>query len=101
MLPHVIRFNVEATAPLVAPAAEAMGLASAGMSVQAVTEAVARRVDELVRDMRLPKRLREIGVGDEQLPELARTAFASRTVQNNPKPIGDVGQIESLLRRAW
>jgi alcohol dehydrogenase class IV len=101
MLPHVIRFNLDATAPLLAPAAEAMGLASAGTSAEAATEGVARRVDELASDMHLPKRLRELGVREEQLPELARTAFASRTVQNNPKPIGDVGQIESLLRQAW
>jgi alcohol dehydrogenase class IV len=101
MLPHVIRFNLDATAPLLAPAAEAMGLASAGLSVQAATEAVARRVADWVAAMRLPNRLRELGVREEQLPEFARMAFVNRTVQNNPKRIVDEAQLGALLRQAW
>jgi hypothetical protein len=35
------------------------------------------------------------------LPALARAAFASRTVQNNPRSITDVAQLDALLRAAW
>jgi alcohol dehydrogenase class IV len=51
--------------------------------------------------MRLPARLRELGIEERRLPDLARMAFASRTVQNDPRPIGDVADIETLVREAW
>jgi maleylacetate reductase len=101
MLPYVMRFNLEATAPQIAPAAEAMGLAAAGLRPDVAAAAVAHQVTEWVEQMRLPRRLREIGVREEQLPELSALAFASHTVQNNPKPIDSAEQIEALLRAAW
>jgi alcohol dehydrogenase class IV len=101
MLTHVMRFNLDATAPQLAQAAEAMGIDVAGRSDATAAEAAAQRVGEWVEQMHLPQRLRDLGIREEQLPELARLAFANRTVQNNPKPIGDVTQLEALLREAW
>lgn len=101
MLAHVMRFNLDATAPQLALAAEAMGVPVSGRSPEASAAAAADLVAEWVEQMRLPRRLREIGVEEGQLPELARMAFASRTVQNNPKPITDVAQLDALLRQAW
>ncbi len=101
MLPHVMRFNLEATASQIAPAAEAMGLAAAGLRPDVAAALVAHQVAEWVEQMRLPRRVREIGVREEQLPELSALAFASRTVQNNPKPVDSAEQIEALLRAAW
>lgn len=101
MLPHVMRFNLDATAPQLALAAEAMGISVGGLSVEEAAADGAQLVADWVEQMRLPRRLRDIGVREEQLPELARMAFDSRTVQNNPKPITDVAQIEELLRHVW
>ncbi len=101
MLPHVMRFNRDVTAPQLALAAEAMGIPVAGRGVEEAAASAAQLVAEWVEQMRLPGRLRDIGVREEQLPELARMAFANRTVQNNPKPITDMAQLEELLRLAW
>lgn len=101
MLPYVMRFNLDATAAQLALAAEAMGGVVGGQSVEEAAASAAQLVADWVEQMRLPRRLRDIGVREEQLPELARMAFASRTVQNNPKPITDAAQIEELLQRAW
>jgi maleylacetate reductase len=101
MLPHVMRFNLAATAPQLALAAEAMGVAVAGQTAEAAAEAAAQQVADWIGQMQLPRRLRELGVQEVQLPDLARMAFASRTVQNNPMPISDAEQIETLLRQAW
>jgi alcohol dehydrogenase class IV len=101
MLSHVMRFNLEVTAPHLALAAEAMGLPVTGRSAEEMAAAAAQQVADWVEQMRLPQRLRDIGVKEEQLPALAQMAFASRTVQNNPRPITDVAQIEVLLRRTW
>ncbi len=101
MLPYVMRFNLDVTASSLAEAALAMGISHVGRSDEAMTAAAAQQVAEWVEFMQLPQRLRDIGVREEDLPNLAQLAFANRTVQNNPKAIKDVAQIETLLRQAW
>ena len=103
ILPHALRFNADATAPQLAPAVEALGIAPNGRSAEAAVEAAAQKVYDLVGQMNLPRRLRDAGVAlrEADLPRLAQFAFQSRTVQNNPKPITDPAQIEALLRAAW
>jgi alcohol dehydrogenase class IV len=101
ILPHAMRFNADATALQLLPAAAAMGISVDGLSPVAVIEATAQKVFDLVGKMNLPQRLREAGVKKSDLPQLAQRGFQNRTVQNNPKPITDVTQIERLLRAAW
>jgi alcohol dehydrogenase class IV len=101
MLPHAMRFNADATAFQLLPAAEALGIHSNGSSPTAVVVAAAEQVFDLVGRMHLPQRLREVGVKEADLPRLAGLGFQNRTVQSNPKPITAASQIETLLREAW
>jgi len=99
ILPHAIRFNVDATQLILA--ADSMGIAVNGHHSTEVIEGLRQNIYELIRQMNLPQRLREVGVSESDLPRLAEIAFHNRTVQNNPRPITDVTQLESLLREAW
>jgi maleylacetate reductase len=103
ILPHAIRFNAEATATYLLPAAEAMGIPVNGISPTVVVEAMVQRIFHLIAQMNLPQRLHDAGVGlkESDIPRFASIAFQNRTVQNNPKPITDVSQLEELLRGAW
>jgi alcohol dehydrogenase class IV len=103
ILPHAIRFNAEATATHLLPAAEAMGIPLSGISPTVIIEAMVQKIFHLIAQLNLPQRLRDAGVGlrESDLPRLASLAFENRTVQNNPRPITDVGQLEELLRGAW
>jgi maleylacetate reductase len=101
ILPHAVRFNAAATAPLLAPAAAALGVPLDGRSAPAAVEAAAQKIYDLAGQLALPRHLRDVGVKQADLPRLAQLAFQSRTVQNNPKPITDPAQIEALLRQAW
>ncbi len=103
ILPHAIRFNAEATAPQLLPAAEAMGISLNGISPPVVVEALAQKIFDLISQMNLPQRLRDAGVAlqESDLPRLAQIGFQNRNVQNNPTPITDASQIENLLRNAW
>jgi alcohol dehydrogenase class IV len=101
MLPHALRFNADATASQLLPAAEAIGIPSNGASPVKVVEFAAQWVFDLVGRMGLPRRLRDVGVKEADLPHLAQLGFQNRTVQNNPKPITAATQIETLLREAW
>jgi alcohol dehydrogenase class IV len=103
ILPHAIRFNADMTATQLLPAVEAIGISIEGITPVMAVEALAQQIAGLVREMRLPGRLRDAGVAltESDLPRLAQLAFQNRTVQNNPKPITEPAQIEALLRAAW
>lgn len=101
ILPHAMRFNLKAAAPELAQAAEAMGIAGAGQSAESAAEEAINKVYELIGQMNLPQRLRDVGVQEADLPGLARIALQSRAVQSNPRPITGAAQIEEVLRAAW
>ena len=101
ILPHAMRFNLDAAAPQLAEAAGEMGISREGRSAGAAAEEGIARVYALIGSMGLPQRLRDAGVKEAELPHLAQLAFASRTVQSNPRPIRDVAEIEALLQAAW
>jgi alcohol dehydrogenase class IV len=99
MLPHVMRFNADATAPELAAVARAMGVA--GQSDSQLAEQAAQAVYDLIAHMGLPQRLRDVGVAEADLPHLAEIALKSPTVQNNPKSMTDAAQTETVFRAAW
>src|SRR5262249_7129668 len=101
ILPHAMRFNLDATAAQLAQAAAFMGITVAGQSAEAAAEAGIAQIVDLIGQMHLLQRLREGGVPEVDLAHLAPVAFESRTVQSNPKPVRDVVQVEAILRAAW
>lgn len=101
MLPHVLRFNAPAAGELLLPAVEAMGITTGEHDAAAAVEDAARQLDELARQMNLPRRLRDAGVKERDLPNLARLGFENRTVHDNPRPVEDAAVIEQILREAW
>jgi maleylacetate reductase len=103
MLPHVVRFNLETASAPLAEAAVALGIASEvsmGRNAERDAEAVAVWVETIVKVCSLPWRLRDIGVLEANLHDLALQGMANRTVAQNPRPITEA-ELESLLRRAW
>ena len=101
ILPHAISFNAGTVSAELLPAAEAMGISVDSRAPEAAMENLVERLVELVGDLLLPHRLRDAGVKEADLPTLAEIGFQNRTVQNNPRPITDIHQIEQLLREAW
>ncbi|MBE7555837.1 MAG: iron-containing alcohol dehydrogenase [Anaerolineales bacterium] len=101
MLPHAMRFNLDATAPKLAQVARAMGLDGAGQSDEVAGEAAAQHVYNMVSQLGLPQRLREAGVNEADLPRLAELALKSSAVQSNPKPLSSAAQAEAIFRAAW
>lgn len=100
ILPHAMRFNADVCAHELAQIARAMGFPFEGRDEATLALDAARFVDELVAQVHLPQRLREVHVDQSDLQRLAGLAAASRTVQNNPKPIV-AAEIEAILRAAW
>ena len=98
ILPHAMRYNLDAVTPHLAALAEAMGLG--GATDADLARAAVDHVAALIASLGLPQRLRDAGVPAEALPQLARLAAESKTVRRNPKPVG-IREAEVLLRSAW
>jgi alcohol dehydrogenase class IV len=101
ILPHAIRFNADVTAAQLIPAAEGFEIPVDRIDPMVAVEALVQKFFHLIHQMNLPQRLRDVGVVESDLSRLAQIAFQNRTIQNNPKPVTDITQLEQLLRDAW
>ena len=81
ILPHAIRFNAPTCADLLTPAAQAFGISTAVLEPLEVVNLLVQKIALLAGQMGLPYRLRDAGVSQEDLPQLARLAFQNKTVQ--------------------
>ena len=101
ILPHALRYNLDATAPQQAELARAMGAAGVGENDMEAGQRGIEFIAKLREDCGLPSRLRDVGVPEADVPSLAEEAMESRAVKANPKPITDPAQVEEVLRAAF
>ncbi len=101
LLPHTMRYNLDACADRQRLIAEAIGVASSSMSDEDAGLAAADAVDGLCRDLELPRTLREVGVPEDGLEYIATATLQDRSLSTNPKPILDAGPIMEVLRAAY
>jgi len=101
LLPHTMRYNLDACADRQRLIAEAIGVAESGMSDEEAGLAAADAVDGLCRELGLPRTLREAGVPEEGLEYIAAATLHDRSLSSNPKPVRDAGPIMEVLRAAY
>jgi alcohol dehydrogenase class IV len=101
LLPHTMRYNLDASADRQALIAKAMGIDTGGLSDEEAGLAAADAVDRPCRQLNIPATLREVGVPAEGLELIAAATLHDRALATNPKPIADAGPIMSVLRSAW
>lgn len=87
LLPHVVRFNGAVVASLYGDLVHRAGLMN-GDSMTA-TEALARRITDLVKAAELPTQLSTAGVSQSILPLLAEEAAQQWTGLFNPRPVSE------------
>lgn len=101
VLPHVLRFNC-VTAP--GPYAELAAIAFPklqGVEGQEAASAFVEELAELSRRCGLQTRLRDVGIGEDALPMMARDAMnQTRLLVNNPREV-DEGAALDIYRAAW
>lgn len=102
MLPSVMRFNLQASAtayaqllPFAFPEASQQGDAE----TQAHT--FVAELEALIERIGLPRRLRDVGIDEGQIPNLAADAMQqTRLLVNNPRALG-LDDARDIYRRAW
>jgi alcohol dehydrogenase len=100
LLPHAMRFNASATRERGLTIANALGIASERNTDAALAAAI-ERIEALLATAGLPRRLRDLGVSEESLGELAEIAARDWFLHQNPRPVSTATEIAALLSAAW
>jgi alcohol dehydrogenase len=101
LLPHVMRFNLEACPDRYALVAEALGVREPGMSDAVAAEAAVESVAELIAETGLPTRLRDVGVPNEALEEDSELSMLDGSILYNPRTITDPEEVLGVFQSAW
>ena len=88
----MLRWNYDANANRQAAAAEAIGVG--GDQLADVILAFATRPG-------VPTRLRDVGIGREQLEDIAAKSLHDTPTRTNPKPIVSEAQVMEILELFW
>ena len=101
LLPYVMEYNAESSSRAkYLDIARAMGVKTDGMSVDEGVRAAVDAVKALSLSIRIPQRLHELGVREEDIPALAVAAFNDVCTGGNPRPTS-VEEIERLYHIAY
>ncbi|MGL5169136.1 lactaldehyde reductase [Edwardsiella tarda] len=100
LLPHVMRYNAAACGEKFRDIARALGVACDGLSLEQAQMAAVDAVEALNREVGIPPALREVGVREEDIAQLAAAALADVCTGGNPRSV-TLQDIEQLYRQAY
>jgi alcohol dehydrogenase class IV len=99
MIPHIVEFNRPVVEDRLARVALAMGAEPGGARSDLARAAVAR-VEKLARAIGVPAHLREVGLREDQIPEVVDRALADGCHQLNPRKVTRA-DFDALVRAAF
>lgn len=85
LLPHVMRFNLATCPRKFADVAGAMGVDTAGMTIEAAATRALENVETLSTAVGIPKYLDDVGVTRDKIPELVERAMVDNPITTNPR----------------
>jgi alcohol dehydrogenase class IV len=86
MLPYLMRYNILGCPNKFAQMATAFGEKVEGLSELDAAEMAVKFVERLSNDIRVPRRLRDVGIPEKSIPGLAEAAMkVTRLLANNPR----------------
>jgi lactaldehyde reductase len=87
LLPIVMEFNAPAALEKYVEIAKAMGVYTKGMTNEEAAQAAVDAVKSLSKRVGIPQTLTEIGIKAEDLPRLAKAAYADVCTPGNPREV--------------
>lgn len=101
LLPSIMAYNADFTGEKYRDIAKAMGVQGAEqMSIKDARDATVAAVRQLSQDVGIPSNLREVGVREEDIPALSRSAFEDVCTGGNPRETS-IAEIEQLYRAIY
>ena len=101
MMAPTMEFNREHTVLRQAWIAEIMGCDVSVLSPEDAAVAGREAIRQLITDLGLPDRLRDVGVSQDDFPAIAKDALEDLVVATNPRPVESVEDVINLLHSAW
>jgi aldehyde dehydrogenase (NAD+) len=98
LMPHCVRYNMDACGDRYALIARAMGM---NVSDDEAGEAVANAITRLTKKMGVPQKLREVGVPESGLDEASDVTLTMGGMVYNPKFISDAAEVLGVFKNAW
>ncbi|GAB3688784.1 iron-containing alcohol dehydrogenase [Spirosoma flavus] len=87
LLPYVMEFNIPAATCRYAQVATALGCERGQDCAETAARGV-QKIKELIRECGIPKRLRDVGIPKDAIPQMADDALKiTRLLKNNPREI--------------
>jgi alcohol dehydrogenase class IV len=96
ILPHALRFNESAVAPLLAPALDVINRHSARRY-----SLLSHWLTDTRQALALPDSLSALGVLEADLGTMAAHVMTERGLAFNPRPVTDATEIHAILRQAF
>ena len=87
LLPTIMEFNAPAALDKYVEIAKAMNVYSSGMTREEAADAAVKAVKELSVRVGIPQHLSELGIKAEDLPRLAKAAYADVCTPGNPREV--------------
>ena len=101
LLPFVMQFNAPARPGQMRRIAELLGQDVSALDDESAVRCAVTAVENLKKDIGIPARLADVDVRMEQLPDMARTAFAvKRVLRVNPRQV-TLEDMQAMLESAF
>ena len=94
LLPHVEEYNSKNTGDKLRNVAQALGKDVEGLTTEEANQAVIKAIKELSSDIGIPAGLKELGVKEEDLEEMAKNALNDVCKGTNPREVDLEATIE-------
>lgn len=101
MLTYSMSFNLPECADRYSAVGRAMGLDLDGADDEKAARKTIEAIDEFIRKLGLPRRLRELKIPRERLREVAELAIYDGCIVNNPRFAMDPNILEEILKDAY
>jgi len=100
LLPYCMEYNLDTVADKYKLAAQAMGFDVSGISDKAAAYKVVEAIRTLTRQLKMPQKLRDVGVKEEGLQQVAEDAISDGSIVYNAKPVFDPNETLKILKQA-
>jgi alcohol dehydrogenase class IV len=99
VLPYVLRFNADAARDGLRKMAAA--LSTPRPQAEPLVATVVDALELLFGRLGTPRRLRDVGVPRDVLPEVAERAMSDWFLRGNPREVGHHSELREVLQEAW
>jgi alcohol dehydrogenase class IV len=101
VLPKVMRFNVDHATGKLALVAQALGINTKGMKEREAALAAADAIEDLMKKVGHPLRLRDVGIPEDGLMICAFHAIADTADLFNARPVNDPMEVLEIYKQAY